>query len=190
MSRTPLRVLLVAVTTLLTTAFGLSPAPASAASPYCGITWGSQPKTHGGVDGWDEYVENVRAGRHRCFDRLVIDLGDAHRFDAFSVRYVPGGIRDGADQPVRLRGGAALEVEVQAKPYDSSNVVHYNPENPSELVDVRGFRTFRQVSWVVVGGDRTSVGIGTRARLPFRAFMLPGPGSDETRLVIDVAHRW
>ena len=190
MSRTPLRVLLLAVTTLLATAFGLTPTAASAASPYCGITWGSQPKAHAGADGWDEYVTNVRAGRHRCFDRLVIDVGDAHRFDAFSVRYVPGGVRDAVDEPVPLRGGAALEVEVRAKPYDSSNVIHYEPANRSELVDVRGYRTFRQVSWVVVGGDRTSVGIGTRARLPFRAFMLPGHQPDQTRLVIDVAHRW
>ena len=47
------------------------------------------------------------------------------------------------------------------------------------------------MSWVVVGGDRTVIGIVTRARLPVRAFMLPDPTSGEkTRLVIDVAHRW
>jgi hypothetical protein len=35
----------------------------------------------------------------------------------------------------------------------------------------------------------TNVGLGLRARLPFRVFTLSGPGST-TRLVIDVAHAW
>ena len=187
--RTRLRVLLVLLVAL--TLGGLVvPAPASAA-PYCGIRWGSLPKAQSGVDGRNEHVDDIRVGRHRCFDRLVVDLGDAAGFDAFSVRYVPGGVRDAADAPVPLRGGAALEVEIQAKPFDSSGVFHYEPDDLSELADVSGFRTLRQVSWVVMGGDRTAIGIGTRARLPFRAFMLPDPESGErTRLVIDVAHRW
>ncbi|WP_425557254.1 AMIN-like domain-containing (lipo)protein [Kribbella aluminosa] len=40
--------------------------------------------------------------------------------------------------------------------------------------------------------DRTSastIGLGVRARLPFRVCTLVGPGSD-TRLVVDVAHQW
>ena len=50
------------------------------AASSCGITWGSLPKTSaafvvGRVDG-------VRAGRHACFDRLVIDSsGRAPGFD-------------------------------------------------------------------------------------------------------------
>ena len=35
----------------------------------------------------------------------------------------------------------------------------------------------------------TTLGVGVRARLPFRVTMLPGPGG-HTRLVLDVAHRW
>ena len=35
----------------------------------------------------------------------------------------------------------------------------------------------------------TSIGLGVRARLPFRVFMLDGPGTS-SRLVVDVAHRW
>ena len=187
--RTRLRVLLVLLVAL--TLGGLVvPAPASA-TPYCGIRWGSLPQAQSGVDGRNEHVDDIRVGRHRCFDRLVVDLIDAPGFDSFSVGYAPGGIRDGADEPVRLRGGAALEVEVGATAYDASGVIHYDPADLAELVDVSGFRTFRQVSWVVVGGDRTVIGIGTRARLPVCAFMLPDPTSGEkTRLVIDVAHRW
>ncbi len=36
---------------------------------------------------------------------------------------------------------------------------------------------------------QTTLGLGVRARLPFRAFVLAGPG-DGSRLVVDVAHRW
>ncbi|BAS14136.1 conserved hypothetical protein [Arthrobacter sp. Hiyo8] len=35
----------------------------------------------------------------------------------------------------------------------------------------------------------TSLGLGVRARLPFRVFTLAGPGTG-SRLVIDVAHMW
>ncbi len=35
----------------------------------------------------------------------------------------------------------------------------------------------------------TTVGLGVRARLPFRVFELAGPGTG-SRLVVDVAHRW
>ena len=36
---------------------------------------------------------------------------------------------------------------------------------------------------------QTTLGLGVRARLPFRAFVLAGPG-DGSRLVVDVAHLW
>src|SRR4029078_11221646 len=42
-------------------------APAAAA-PFCGITWGSLPKS--GVGSGADDVLAVRAGQHSCFDRL------------------------------------------------------------------------------------------------------------------------
>jgi hypothetical protein len=38
-------------------------------------------------------------------------------------------------------------------------------------------------------GSAGALGLGVRARLPFRVFTLDGPGS-MSRLVIDVAHHW
>ena len=35
----------------------------------------------------------------------------------------------------------------------------------------------------------TGIGLGVRARLPYRVFVLDGSGGG-SRLVIDVAHRW
>lgn len=184
---------LIRLAVLFATVLGLSGVmtPASAgASPYCGITWGSLPKVHEGVDSTREFIDDIRVGRHACFDRLVIDLGDAPGFDTYSVSYPSNGVRDVTGEPIPLRGGADLEIEVWAKPFDADNVFRYEPADLAEVVGVRGFQTLRQVSWAGAAGDRTVIGIGTRALLPFRAFVLPGPAAGQQRLVIDIAHRW
>jgi hypothetical protein len=56
-------------------------------------------------------------------------------------------------------------------------------------VNVAGYSTFRQVAFTGSFEGQTLIGLGVRARLPMRAFVLDGPG-DGSRLVIDVAHRW
>jgi len=78
-----------------------------------------------------------------------------------------------------LRGGARLQIWI------GLDGQAFQPRNPSEVVGVRGYRTFRQVLWNGPG----ELDLGIRARLPFRVFALDGPGSG-SRLVIDVAHRW
>ena len=47
----------------------------------------------------------------------------------------------------------------------------------------------RQVAWAGSFEGQTTIGLGVRARLPMRAFVLNGPG-DGLRVVVDVAHRW
>jgi hypothetical protein len=61
-----------------------------------------------------------------------------------------------------------------------------------ELVPVTGFSTFRQVASAGSFEGVTSIGLGVRARLPFRVFTVTGiPGSaNGVRVVVDVAHRW
>ena len=63
------------------------------------------------------------------------------------------------------------------------------PANPCELANVAGYQTFRQVAYAGSFEGQTTLGLGVRARLPFRVFILAGPG-DGSRLVVDVAHRW
>ena len=106
-----LRLLLLTTAALVLTGL-LSPAVASAA-PYCGITWGSLPKVSSAGD--REFVHGVRAGRHPCYDRLVIDLnGQDAEYGSYDVRYVPQVVADGSGAPVPVRGGGVLQVTLAA----------------------------------------------------------------------------
>jgi hypothetical protein len=163
----------------------LAPAGAQAA-PYCGIGWGSLPKAAGAMS--VAPIVDVRAGQHACYDRLVVDIAGAR--GGSHVRYVPAVHTQARGDALRLRGGAFLEIVV----LDPTNNVNtgaptYRPANRTELVNVNGWRTFRQVADGGSFEGYTTIGLGVRARLPFRAFTLPGPGT-HSRLVIDVAHQW
>jgi hypothetical protein len=160
-------------------------APASAA-PYCGLTWGSLMKTEGPMTG--AAVTNVRTGQHYCFDRLVVDLGSGPAA-GYSVRYVGQVIQDGSGKVVPTRGGARLQIVVKAPAYDDNGHSTYTPADQNELSNVSGYQTFRQVVWAGSFEGQTTMGLGVRARLPFRVFTLDGPDSGH-RLVIDVAHYW
>ncbi|RBY94280.1 hypothetical protein DQ244_02800 [Blastococcus sp. TBT05-19] len=177
---------------LLTSAVAVVMAPAPAhAAPYCGITWGSTAKT--ATTGDREMVHDVRAGRHQCFDRLVIDLnGQDTRFGSYDVSYVAGVREDGSGRSVPVRGAADLQVVIGAPAYDEHGDATYAPPSRTEVVDVSGYTTFRQVAWAGSFEGRTTLALGVRARLPFRVFVLPGVAAsgEGPRMVVDVAHRW
>ena len=166
---------------------GVAVAPPASAAPYCGITWGSLAKSSTPMSA--NAIRGVRSGRHACFDRLVIDLAGVSR-TGYDVRYVTSLRADGSGALVPLRGGARIRVIAKAPAYDSSGRSTYRPANHRELVGVGGYRTFRQVAWAGSFEGQTTIGLGVRARLPFRAFTLTDTAANTTRLVIDVAHRW
>src|SRR5687768_195199 len=96
MSRTPVRLFILTLTTML---IALVLPAAAQAAPYCGITWGSTAKAHTAADA--EMVNGVRSGRHTCFDRLVIDVGGQDvSFGSYDVRYVPQVYTDGKGDAV------------------------------------------------------------------------------------------
>lgn len=171
-------------------AVGVLPAVAAGdaqAAPFCGITWGSMAKDAGTLS--PQVLTDVRAGRHACYDRLVIDttsLG-AGGAPGYDVQYVGAVYTEGQGAVVPLRGGARLAVVAKSPAYGPSGPT-YTPADRKELVNVTGYRTFRQVAWAGTFEGQTTVGLGVRARLPFRAFTL----SDATgsRIVVDVAHAW
>ena len=169
------------VTAVIAMVTGLVTPVAQAAGAYCGIVWGSLAKSGPGVAAPVGPITNIRAGQHDCYDRLVIDVkGSSGPFKVEYVAAVPYQAKDGT---IPLRGGAFLQVSLQ-----TLSEGMYVPKNNAEVVNVGGYRTLRQVAWDSFEGY-TTVAIGVRARLPFRAFTLVGPGSG-SRLVIDVAHLW
>lgn len=158
----------------------LLPTGTATAEPYCGITWGSATRTATATT--SSHMVDLRAGRHDCYDRLVFDFDGSA--DGYWISYVDQVTEDATGDPIPLRGGARLQITVHAPAYDESWEPTYTYADRSELVDVSGYQTFRQVAWAGSWEGTTGVGLGVRARLPFRAFALPG------RLVIDVAHHW
>lgn len=162
----------------------LAPGPA-VAEPYCGLVWGSLAKADPAMS--QAKVVNIRTGQHYCFDRLVIDLNGP--VAGYTVRYVPQVSQDGSGLLVPLRGQAFIQLAVNAPAYDDGGQPTYTPANRGEVSNVGGYQTFRQVAWAGSFEGYTTLGIGVRARLPFRVFALPGPDAG-SRLVVDVAHHW
>ncbi len=165
---------------LLAIIFTLTPAVTASAAPYCGITWGSATKSANPTETGD--LTDIRAGRHDCYDRLVFDATGP--VNGYWVSYVDTMYHDPTGAVIPLRGGAKLSVTAQAPSYDSAGNPTYRYANRSELVDVTGYQTFRQVAFAGSFEGTTTVGLGVRARLPFRVFTLPN------RIVVDVAHLW
>ncbi len=164
----------------------LVPGAASATPSYCGLAWGSLAKSNQAMSAAS--VTNVRSGKYYCFDRLVIDLKG--KATGYNVRYVSKVAQAGSGLPIKLRGGAFLQVTAHAPSYDSTTGrATFVPANRSEVTNVSKYQTFRQVAWAGSFEGRTALGLGVRARLPFKVFTLAGPGNG-SRLVIDVAHQW
>lgn len=169
---------------VLITAIGIGlVAPTAAnAAPYCGIYWGSLAKSGGSLS--TAPITNVRAGRHTCFDRVVVDISGSA--NGYSASYVPVVTQEGSGLPVALKGGAFIQFTILDPTYNTSYVPTYSPSNPANVVNVTGWQTLRQVAYAGSFEGYTTFGVGVRARLPFRVFVLTGP----TRIVVDVAHYW
>lgn len=179
------RFLAVLASLALFVGLGMFTSLAANAAPYCGITWGSLPESRAGMS--SAHVTDLRAGQHTCYDRLVVDLD--HDVTGYSVTYVSAVHQFGSGSRVHLAGGADLEIIVQAPAYDDAGRATYSPPRPRTAVNVSGYRTLDQVAFAGSFEGQTLVGLGVRARLPMRTFVLDGPGNG-SRLVIDVAHRW
>ena len=159
---------------------------AASAAPYCGITWGSTGKSGGALS--EAPLIATRTGRHTCFDRVVFEFNGAVK--GYSVHY--GEVyTDG--EGLRLTpytaGGAVLAVSLRAPAYDAAHASTYPHRTGDHVANVVRYRSLRDV---VFGGSfegYTTFAVGVRARLPFRVFVLSGPGTN-SRIVLDVAHQW
>ncbi|WP_344012012.1 AMIN-like domain-containing (lipo)protein [Streptomyces thermospinosisporus] len=165
------------------------PAVATQSAPMsttaCPTGWGSLPKTD--TTPTTTPVRDVRTGRHACYDRMVVGLPGAGRDVGYSVRYVDRLHQDGSGRHIPVAGGAVLEVRVAAPAYDPETGAATYPARagrPLPGVDLAGYRTFRDARFAGSFEGDTQIGLGVRARLPFRVLQLPD------RVVIDVAHNW
>lgn len=177
--------LFTAIAILAATGF-VTPSPAAAATNTCPtVFWGSLAKSSATTTA-GTHATAVRTGRHQCYDRMVFDLDGAAT--GYTVEYVTKLFHEGSGAEVPVAGGAIIQIRLNAAGYDDNG----NPTISSSKVDgtnVGSYKTFRDVAWAGSFEGQTTVGLGARARLPFRVFALSGPGSG-SRLVVDVAHRW
>jgi len=168
------RLLVAATAALLLTAV-FDPA-AGLASTQPGFS--TQPKVVEHPPAGSPKLVNLRAGRHPGFDRVVFQL-DGPIPSYYSVRYVPVVRLDGSGEPLRLRGGAFLEVVVRAPTHDESGRPVLTPTRLRP-----DFPALREVDAPGSFEGQTTAGIGVTAKVGFRVLEL----ADPTRVVIDLAH--
>jgi hypothetical protein len=183
-----------ATLTLMAATLGVAAVPAGATSATttqatataCPTGWGSLAKTRDAAT--TKPVTNIRTGRQACYDRMVIDIPGASKAHlGYSVKYVDRLYQDGSGRYLPVNGGAVLEVRVTAPAY---NIETGKPTYPASAgqrlpgVDLTGYRTFRDARFAGSFEGDTQIGLGVRARLPFRVLVLDG------RVVVDVAHNW
>ena len=159
-------------------------AAAPAPEAYCGITWGSLDKVAGPSTSPFSPLTDIRTGRHACFDRMVFDV--AATAPGYRVHYVDQVRTVASGSVLPLTGGARLEIVLRAPAHTPHGRVTYPARTGGALpgVDLAGYRTFRSARYGGSFEGVTVVGLGVRARLPFRVFKL------DHRLVVDVAHQW
>lgn len=153
----------------------------------CGITWGSLAREGGGLV--PAALTTTRTGQHPCYDRLVFEFegpANGYRVEYASEVYTEG---EGAPLSGRTAGGALMRVSLRSPAYDLTGRVTYPHPVGDHVHDLAGYRTLRDVVYGGTFEGYTTFAVGTRARLPFRVFVLSGPGT-HSRIVLDVAHRW
>ncbi|MGY0059596.1 AMIN-like domain-containing (lipo)protein [Streptomyces sp. LZ34] len=163
-------------------------ATATTSAAACATAWGSGEKT--AQPAGYQPLKNIRAGQHECYDRLVFDLkggGTAADPAGYRVGYVDAMYQDGSGDPIKVGGGAILEIHVSAPSYDPEAGGETYPGRAGKTlpgVDITGYRTFKDTRYGASFEGETQVGLGVRARLPFRVLQ------SGDRLIVDVAHSW
>lgn len=175
------------------TATAPSPRPSTTKPPITGDavcagahSWGTGPKQVSAAPITPE-IYNLRAATHQGCDRVVFDLNGLGRV-GYLVRYVPTVHADPSDQPIRVDGGAVLQVTIQAPDFRESG--HQPGRTPWQLGQrlVSAHTTLREVRFAGSFEHVTTFAVGVSSQRPFRVLVLPDPGNHLTRVVVDIAH--
>ena len=162
--------------------------PPIARDPACvgAQSWGTAPKQVSASPISSE-IYQVRAATHQGCDRVVFDLNGLGRV-GYLVRYVPTVHADPSDQPIRVAGGAALQVTIQAPDFRESG--HQPLRTPWQLGQrlLGAQTTLREVRFAGSFEHVTTFAVGVRSQRPFRVLVLPDPANHVTRVVVDIAH--
>lgn len=166
-------------------------APASASdavatAPYCGIVWGSTPKTGGDLR--TPNLVRVTTAKDTCWDRVTFEFNGP--VNGYDVRYSSTVLTEGQGLNFApfTAGGAYLSVSLRAP----SVPPVFTLNSGAHTTSAPGILTSRTLRDVVFGGSfegYSTFAVGVRARLPFRVLVLSGPGT-HSRIVIDTAHLW
>jgi hypothetical protein len=134
----------------------------------------------------------TRVGRHDCYDRVVFDVNGPQAV-GFVARYVPIVLADASGKPVPVAGRAALELTVRAPIYGADNLGHQPWRAPPTVggslvtpAAISGWSSLRAVRFAGSFEGQTTVAVGVRERLPFRAFVTRD-GSYQ-HVVLDISH--
>ncbi|MFD3730394.1 hypothetical protein [Streptomyces sp. NPDC058632] len=176
-----------ALATLALVLAGTSAAPTAAATSQtttCKTDWGSLAKSEPGSVAMIGSLTDVRTGRHDCYDRMVFDIPGMTTADPalYRVRYVPGFAHIPSETGIPVEGGAIIEIVFTAPVNQAQYPVAI--ADPLPGLDFSGYQTFRDAKFGGYYYGGTNIGLGVRAKLPFRVLVLPD------RLVVDVAHSW
>ncbi len=158
---------------------------AAAPAAACSTVWGSTVKS--ALDTDAKPLRNITTSQSACYDRMVFDIKGATGKLGYYVGYVDAFHQDGSGDPIPVAGGAILEVYVSAPSYDPMTMRQTyggRAGKPLPGVDVTGYKTFRDTKYGASFEGRTQVGLGVRARLPFRVLQ------SGDKLIVDVAHKW
>jgi hypothetical protein len=161
------------------------PAGKAASATACSTAWGSATKS--ADDAHTEPLKNITTSHHACYDRMVFDVGSGTARTGYHVGYVDAFHQDGSGERIPVGGGAILQIHANTPSYDpASGRPTYGGKagQPLPGVDLTGYRTFKDTRFGAGFEGQTQVGLGVRARLPFRVLQ------SGSRLIVDVAHTW
>ncbi|MFI9045922.1 hypothetical protein [Streptomyces sp. NPDC053427] len=162
-----------------------APVGTATSAKACSTAWGSGAKS--ATDANAKPLKNITTSRSACYDRMVFDISGADGKIGYHVGYVDAFHQDGSGDLIPVKGGAILQIFVSAPSFDpATGKQSYAGKAGKSLpgVDITGYKTFKDTKFGASFEGQTQVGLGTRAKLPFRV------SQSGHELIVDVAHSW